>query len=182
MADLQSLMGVPQSQLQSLAQPAGIDEQAYQRYPRLRSYGFQFIPPTDGGKSDGRYLETYPADEEWNPKPGKPTIQQFDKNATADDFMGETLHILPKIDPTVGAIRDSFIKSMTPRQQQRLIEQYDYAKQNHGEDRSFEDWRDMSGRDAWFRGAVTGQWPKELYEPNQLQMFDSLKSYLQGDH
>lgn len=156
-----------------------IADSAYEQYPRLRSYGFQFIAPTDGGKSGGRYLETYPADERDNPMPGKPTIQQFDATATPEDFMGETLHILPKIDPYVGAMRQQFIDSMTLPQRQKLMDQYDYAKKNFGEKRPYEDWESRSGLDAWFRGNITGQFPADIYTPQQTQIFDKLRGYLQ---
>lgn len=157
-----------------------IADQAYEKYPKLKDYGFNFIAPTDGAKSDGRYLETYPADERDNPMPGKPTIQQFDPSMTGEDFMGETLHILPKIDPYVGAIRQQFIDSMTLPQRQKLMDQYDYAKKNFGEKRPYDQWENMSGTDAWFRGHLTGQFPDDVYEPAQLQMFDNLRNYLQN--
>lgn len=37
-----------------------IADQAYEKYPRLKGYGFNFIAPTTGGKSEGRYLDNVP--------------------------------------------------------------------------------------------------------------------------
>lgn len=111
--------------------------------------------------------------------PGNPTIQQFDATATTEDFMGETLHILPRLDPQVGAMRQQFIDSMTPQQHQKLQEQYDYAQKNFGEQRPYEAWKGMSGLDSWFRGNITGQFPADIYTPDQAKIFDRLRGYLQ---
>lgn len=155
-----------------------LDEQAYAQYPKLRGL-FNFIPST-GPQTDSRMSETYPADERDNPMPGKATIQQFNPAMTPDDFMGEALHILPNVDPYVGAMKRRFLQSMTPQQQRQLKDQYLHAVKNEGEQRPFDEWQDMSGHDAWFRGHITGQWPAEMYTPYQIQQFDNLKSYLQG--
>lgn len=163
-----------------IAKSKSIADQAYEQYPRLRSYGFQFMDSRGDPKAGSRKLETYPADETDNPMPGQPTIEQFDPTMTANDFMGETLHILPKVDPYVGHIRQQFIDSMTPDQLSRLQGQYDHAVANEGETRPFDDWKDMSGHDAWFRGHITGQWPKDLYTDEQSQLFGTLQDYLKS--
>lgn len=161
--------------------PATIADQAYAQYPKLRKYGFQFMDSRNHPDAGSRLLETYPADEEDNPLPGRPTIQQFSPDLTPKDFLGETLHILPKVDPQVGQMRQQFIDSMTPQQMQQLQEQYKYSKDNYGEERPFDQWKDMTGLDAWFRGHISGQWPADLYTPEQIQMFDGLQQYLQGE-
>jgi hypothetical protein len=160
--------------------PQTIADQAYSMYPKLKGYGFQFIDSRNDKSAGGRLLETYPADERDNPMPGKPTIRQFSPDVTPKDFLGEALHILPKLDPQVGGMRDQFIQSMTPQQQQKLMEQYEYHKQNFGEQRSFEQWKDVSGLDSWFRGYVSGQWPEEMYTPQQIQLFQGLEQYLKA--
>lgn len=171
------LGGMSSSPLAPAQRKQTLMEQAYQKYPRLKNYGFQFVDSTGRG-GNGRMLETYPADETDNPMPGKPTIELFSPNATAEDIMGEHLHILPKVDPQIGSMRQQFIESMTPDQNSKLLQQYQHAQQNFGESRPFNQWRDVSGHDAWFRGAVTGQWPADLYTQEQLGMFDKLKGYL----
>ena len=164
--------------LMPAAQPRTIADEAYEQFPRLKTYGFQFMDSRGDPSAANRHLETYPADERDNPMPGKPTIRQFNPKASPKDFLGETLHILPKIDPYVGSLRDYFVRSMTPQQQAQLRRQYEYHRQNYGEQRPFNQWAEVSGIDAWFRGHVTGQWPADMYTPEQLKMFQSLEQYL----
>jgi hypothetical protein len=156
-----------------------LDEQAYQLYPALRNYGFQFIDSRGSADAGGRMSETYPADETDNPMPGKPTIQQFNPSMSPHDFLGETLHVLPKVDMFIGKAREAFVQSMTPKQQEQLQQQYEHAQQNEGEVRPFSQWRDVSGIDAWFRGNIAKQWPDEMYTQHQLDLFDKVKKYLQ---
>jgi quinol monooxygenase YgiN len=85
-------------------------------------------------------------------------------------------------DPRVKGYYEQFAKSITPQQEQRLRLQYQHAQQREGEQRPYEQWREMSGLPAYFRGYAFQQWKDaaQLYTPEQLKMFDSMMSYLGG--
>jgi hypothetical protein len=89
-------------------------------------------------------------------------------------------HHLRYTDPVVKRAYDQFEQSLTPEQNARLKEQYQYAKKNEGETRPFDQWREHSGLPGYFRGYAFQQWdqPEQLYTPEQLKSFDAMMNYL----
>lgn len=72
--------------------------------------------------------------------------------------------------------------SMTPAQQEMLQGQYEHAKSNEGEKRSFEDWKSASGMPGFFRGYTFQQLPQDFndkaYTQQQRNDLDGLMGYL----
>ncbi len=134
------------------------------------------------GKGDrSRKLEFYAPDETDNPNRGKPTIEVFDRNMTPTDLMGEVLsHHLPKVDPNVAQFRSQIIQSMTPQQIQEISGDYENEKRaglvDKGDD--LKAWLNKQGGDSFFRGYPTGQWPANVYTPQQKATYEQLRSYL----
>lgn len=165
------------------ASPSIVDAM-YGQYPGLQKYGIQFHDSTQGNTDwqgnpvSGRMLEFYPPDEAWNPKKGKPTIEQFDKNASPQDAFGEVFsHYLPSVDPVFGKARKAFGASIDDRQKQMLMGDYQHQIQSGvfgKKPPSFEEWVDNQGGDAFFRGFVTQQYPQEFYRPDQVNLFQQL--------
>lgn len=161
--------------------PAGsIASQALETFPVLRELGIQFIDSTKEGQQDFRKIETFPADERDNPRPGRPTIEQFDPNLTPQIIAAESLHLLKDSDPTVKRLRSEFVASMTDQQRERLRGQYKHAQKNFGESRPFDKWAEVSGLDQWFGGFIGGVWSADVYTEEQLDLFQRLDGYLRG--
>ena len=161
------------------ARPPDLLQQFYSEYPKAKSLNLDYRDESAKGVQNGRKLEAFPPEERDNPQPGRYTVIRRDPKTGTKDLLGETLHFLPKTDPKVGAVYQQFLSSMTPQQKQQLQAQYDRAK-TEGETRPFEQWSQLSGNDAWFRGYISGQWPKEAYTPEQIKMFDDLHQYLKS--
>jgi Spy/CpxP family protein refolding chaperone len=96
-----------------------------------------------------------------------------------------TSHQLVKNDPQVQQHYQSFVNSLTPEQEQRLNSQYEHSVQNFGETRPFEQWKEISGLPAYFRGYAFQQWPEDFneraYTPEQRAKFDQMLQYLKGE-
>ena len=134
-------------------------------------------------------MESWPAQEPGTPEHPRPRefplgglgLEVYDPKATPMDLMGDvTSHFLINNDPTVKQTYQDFITSMTPDQHRMLNEQYQYHQQNLGEQRPFEEWKEMTGLPAWLRGYAFRQWehPEEMYTPEQMQAFDKMMDYL----
>jgi hypothetical protein len=179
----------------AVAPPAAPDsgdllEQAKRDYPILAAPGFQMTqsPPHGDNK-----LEFWPAGEEGTadrPRPkafdlGKPGIEVFDKGVRPVDIMGDVAsHYLKDNDPVVSQAYKSFESSLTPQQQSTLRDQYQWAQQNEGEKRPFDEWAKTVGLPAAFRGYLFDQWPKDFndkfYTPEQRSELDKVMQYLKS--
>lgn len=158
------------------------------KYPGMQSLGLQLVDSSAAGKdwrgqpTAGRQLEFYPPDELYNPKPGKPTIEVFNPQMKPDDLMGEVFsHYLPKTDPRFGEARQKFIAGIDPKQKDLLYGDYQQQRTSgmFGEKiPTFDEWLQNQGGDAYFRGYVANQYPKDSYRPDQVAMFNQLMSYL----
>lgn len=157
----------------------------YQQYPGLKRYGIQTKDSRSAGVDwrgqpyAGRKMEFYPADESYNPNPGKPTIEVFSDDVSSKDAMGEVFsHLLPNIDPDFKAARSKFIASIDPKQKEMLSGDYQSQLKSgvypKGQQPSFDQWLNTGGGDAFFRGYVADQYPKEFYRPDQVAMFTPL--------
>jgi len=158
-------------------------EQVYADYPGLRKYGFQFRDsPTPS--TDGRKLEFYPPGESESPFPDKtkPGIERFDPSMGKGDILGDMMHFLPGADKNIGALRQQFQQSISPEQQDKWLRGDYQAQVKSGVFRdnvpSYEQWLQKQGGDAFFRGYLSNQYPREAYTPEQAKIFDQLSGYL----
>lgn len=157
-------------------------------YPALSGSGLQVVDSRSNGMNDNRQLEYYPANESWNPLPGKPTIDVFNPAIKGQGFQdavaADMLHGLPQRDPTWRAYREQFKTTLTPRQQ--AIDRQAYAEDRaQGETRSYGEWMDGNRVDAYLRGYLfpdaNDEWRKGgVYTPQQSQVLDRMRAYLQG--
>ena len=71
---------------------------------------------------------------------------------------------------------------MTPEQKERLKGQYGHYVSKEGEKRPYEQWEQMTGLPAYFRGYPFKQWSDEFnqvaYTPEQREMFDRMMNQL----
>jgi hypothetical protein len=160
-------------------------EEMYREFPGLRRFGIELKDSTAsstdwrGQPQAGRKMEFYPAEESWNPNPGKPTIELFSNDMKSKDAFGEIFsHLLPKVDPDFKKARTKFVASIDAKQKEILQGDYQHQIKSglYSEDRkpTFEQWLNTQGGDAFFRGYVSDQYPKKFYRPDQIEMFDSL--------
>lgn len=168
----------------SVATPKGATELNAQ-YPGLQQFGIQIKDSTGGGTDwrgqpySGRKMEFYPPNESYNPNPGKPTIELFSKDMTSKDALGEVFsHYLPQVDPQFREARSKFIASIDPQQKKMLMGDYQDQLRSglfpKDQRPSFDQWLNTNGGDAFFRGYVADQYPKNYYRPDQVAMFEPL--------
>lgn len=186
------LQQLDQQQLTGMARPdqaPSVMDQAQQQYPALKALGLQFkqSPPDQNGNK----LEYWPPGEGGTPdrpRPQefdlkKPGVEVYGNKARPIDILGDVVsHHMIETDPTISRVYSAFEKSVTPQQEQLLAQQYQYAQQHSGENRSFEVWKDKTGLPAFFRGHPFQQWPAEfnqqVYTPQQTQLLDGMMNYL----
>jgi hypothetical protein len=170
--------------------------QAKQMYPVLNNPNI-YYKYSPRASNTGNYLETYPVGESGgpnDPRPkefpmDKPGIEVYRKDTRPIDVLGDAVsHLFVNTDPTIKKYYQDFQKSLTPAQQKRLQEQYQYAQKNEGEERPYEQWLQISGLPSYFRGYAFKQWPnmddpkvqQQFYTPEQIKQFDAMMQYLSG--
>jgi hypothetical protein len=127
-------------------------EAAKKEYPILDQYdiGYKYSPKQDSG-----YLEFFPADEPGSPERPRPKefpmgkigVEVYDPKTRPIDMLGDiTSHYLIYEDPQVKQYYDQFQNSLNIGQYDRLRNQYQFAQQNYGEQRPYED--GMSAQDC----------------------------------
>lgn len=158
------------------------------QYPALTGSQLQVIDSRKKGMTDNRQLEYYPADEDWNPLKGRPTIEVFNPDIQGRGFTdavaADMLHGLPQRDPTWQAYREQFASSLTPRQQAVDRRAYEEDRQA-GEARSFPEWMKANRLDAYLRGYLfpdkTDAWRKGgAYTMEQGSLLERMRAYLKG--
>jgi hypothetical protein len=165
-------------------------QQAQQQYPVLQNQNYGYVE--NYGKGGG-FLEHWPVGEQGAPNQPRPQqlpigqmgLEIRDPKTRPIDVLGDIVsHNLVNTDPTIKAAYQNFQQSITPQQHRILSDQYQHARKNEGETRSFEDWKATAGLPAFFRGYAFQQWPQEfndrVYTPEQKQMFDQMMQYLRG--
>lgn len=165
-------------------------EAARKEYPILNQYdiGYKYSPKQDSG-----YLEFFPADEPGSPERPRPKefpmgkigVEVYDPKTRPIDMLGDiTSHYLIYEDPQVKQYYDQFQNSLNLGQYDRLRNQYQFAQQNYGEQRPYEQWYESTGLPGYFRGYAFQQWPEDFnetaYTPQQRAMFDQMMEYLRG--
>ena len=164
----------------------GLWQSAQKEYPVLQGLGLSYKYNPGGGKG---WLESWPAQETGTPEAprppefplGKQGIEIYNPQTRPIDIMGDVAsHFMTQSHPEIAKHFETFANSMEPWQHDNLKDQYAFAKQFHGEKRPFEDWKQMSGLPAYFRGYAFDQWPdaQSMYTPQQIQNFDSMMRYL----
>ncbi len=153
------------------------------QWPATANAGVQF---TYNPNNSGNMLEYWPKGETGDssyPRPGNIPIARngIDINSSQtrpSDIAGDiTSHQLVQTDPVIKNMYHQFNKSLTPEQEQFMGRQYAES----GDERPYEQWRETAGLPAYFRGYAFDQWgpdSKQFYTPEQLQMFDGMKTYL----
>lgn len=168
------------------APPTNVYEHALQQYPILRDQGVVGVQGT------GPMMESWPVNEPGAPGRPRPAGIPLDKfgveyrdNDRPLDILGDVVshHMIDK-DPVIKKYYENFTASLNDDQRQRLQEQYQYAQQNEGETRPYEQWEEKSGLPAYFRGYPFQQWPDEVnqqaYTPEQRDHLDRMMNYLTG--
>ena len=171
------------------------------QFPRLVPY-LSLVQIQQGKKSDpndDRGLEFYPPWESENPNPGKITLELFDKmqgdtltNALGGDLLHYVGSIDPKtkqpIDPQYYSMKQEVLNARTPEQNTLDKREYEEAKKNEGETRSYDQWLQESRIDAYIRGYVTpelgGKYPDEwrkngfYKDPKMLKAVQDIQKYV----
>lgn len=167
--------------------PPTVFDKASAEYPILKSMGLgytqspvrsdamlEFWPPGEPGAPDMPRPRTLPL--------GQPGIEVYSDKVRPIDIMGDVAsHYMVTSDPVVARTYKAFTNSLQPWQEQNLRGQYEYARKNEGERRSYSDWKERSGVPAYFRGYAFQQWgddASQFYTPEQLQILDAMMGYL----
>ena len=126
-------------------------DRVMKQYPSLSGLGLSARTGQGGG-----YAEFYPSDEGRSPNPGIPTIEVRDKGLSGSDaeldatIFGDALHQMPLSNPDFRAAKSEFMASMGPFEHRVLQSMYAQAI-GEGDQRSYEDFVDQSGADAFIR-------------------------------
>lgn len=171
-------------------QSPNVFDQAVKQYPIIARAGVVGVVTP---KENAGYLEFYPPGETGTkeaPRPAaipidRPGVEIYSGKTSPLDVLGDVVsHHLVKSDPKIAAYYQQFQKSLTPDQQARLQEQYQWDQQKEGETRPFSEWAATAGLPAYFRGYAFKQWPDDFnaqaYTPDQRAMFDQMMQYLQA--
>jgi len=132
-------------------------------YPRLKGVDMRVVQGYPQDNEGGGYLEFYPKKESRSPIPGKNVISFFDPSVLEDEaranqmLFGDTLHLLPYIDPEFSRLRRQYDKTVP---QSQKIHEYKEA-QSRGENRPLDRWWEVSRLDAHIRGWLAKQWDRE---------------------
>ena len=169
------------------AKPTSVFDTAVKQYPIIERSGV--IGVMTPKKDSNNMLEFYPPGESERPSSiplDRPGVEIFNERATPLDVLGDVVsHYLVKTDPVVSGYYEQFKKSMSPQQLYLLHEQYQYARKNEGEVRPFEQWLEIAGLPAYFRGYPFKQWPDDFneraYTPQQRNMLDEMMKYLSSE-
>lgn len=188
----QALSGIPATPTPAAIAPdpdAQAVEAAKQQYPRFAKYPIALMR----GGAGPDYSETYPPDEEGNPKPGNWTIQLRSKDAlenknTTSQIGLEMIHALFADDPKYQKFTDQFIQSMTPNQMAATKRAYQRdLKENPDDKPAWNDWLRRVQAQEYIRGGIftdvipgwVGPKGEAGYTPQQMQLLSQIKQYLQ---
>jgi hypothetical protein len=167
-------------------------EKAKELYPYLKDKDFDYTEQLTDDEKAG-FLEFWEPGDEGPPdgsvkRPEAIGIDRMGIEVRNDktrpiDILGDYVsHEAVKSDPKLKDIYDRYLATLTDEQ---LRTKYEYEKKNYGEDRPFEQWAERSGRPGMFRGYTFDQFSeeeiKEAYTPEQLDILDEAKEYLNID-
>lgn len=163
-------------------------EQAQEKFPVLKEHDVGYKESYGMGQG---YLESWPPGEGGAPDRPRPAelpsdkfgVEIYNKETTPLDVAGDIVsHKLVNEDQKIKEHYEGFVDSLKPWQKTILRSQYEHAKENEGEARSYEDWEKAAGLPAYFRGYAFKQWknPDDFYTAAQMKKFDSMMGYLGG--
>ena len=163
-------------------------ENAKKEYPYLADKNLAFKYSPSGGRG---FLEFYGPDETGSPEYPRPKdipmgqvgVEVFNPKVRSKDILADYVsHYGVEQDPFLKERYQQFLGSFTPQQQETLKEQYKWYQNDpeFKETRPYEEWLNISGLPAFFRGYTFDQWEdaKEMYTPEQLKTLDAVRSYL----
>lgn len=132
--------------------PSDLDlakQRVLQEYPGLQKLDFDVIR----GQGPG-YAEFYPADEKYNPNPGRNTIEIRNLQGESPErvIAADALHLLSRENDQFRQLKRQFIGTLTPEQMTFARKRFQYDVSTAGEKRQFADWFDQMWSDALIRG------------------------------
>jgi hypothetical protein len=161
--------------MEELGALAGIREQ----YPMFSDIEVRDL--RDQGVQDGRRLEFT---EAYDDRYDSPLIEVFDPDLQGDELeqaiIGEYLHEAPRRNPQYAEMREILQSLKTPEQLQHDVDMYLDAVDRFGEDRPFEQWNEISRKDAFIRGYAVGQWEPEYYTDEQKVVIDTMMGLIKA--
>lgn len=161
--------------MEELGALAGIREQ----YPMFSDIEVRDL--RDQGVQDGRRLEFT---EAYDDRYDSPLIEVFDPDLQGDELeqaiIGEYLHEAPRRNPQYAEMREILQSLKTPDQLQHDVDMYLDAVDRFGEDRPFEQWNEVSRKDAFIRGYAVGQWEPEYYTDEQKVVIDTMMGLIKA--
>jgi hypothetical protein len=178
----------PTQQLPIPQQAPNVFAQAQQQYPILnnRDILYKFSP-----SQRPEQLEAWPPQETGTPDSPRPSefpvgkygIEVYNPQTRPIDILGDVVsHFLVNTDPRIKDYYSRFSASISPQQEARLRDQYQWSRLHEGERRTYDEWRSASGLPAYFRGYPFQQWSPEFvqgaYTPEQRSMLDDMMNYL----
>jgi hypothetical protein len=170
-------------------------EQAKREYPRFKNMPLALIAGKPDTNDTGT-SETYPINEDNNPRPGHVTVELRNPRAINDPSTWapivalEAIHGLQENDPTYQAFTNQMVKSMTPKQLAMSRRMYERDKQQYGTTESFDKWNARVNAQEWIRGLLFQDFFKKWepdeppwpYTPEQKQLGRQIDRYLRGQN
>lgn len=161
--------------MEELGALAGIREQ----YPMFSDIEVRDL--RDQGVQDGRRLEFT---EAYDDRYDSPLIEVFDPDLQGEELeqaiIGEYLHEAPRRNPQYAEMREILQSLKTPEQLQHDVDMYLDAVDRFGEERPFEQWNEVSRKDAFIRGYAVGQWEPEYYTDEQKVVIDTMMGLIKA--
>jgi len=186
---ISSLLGhlVPSAEAAEGGAGQAVAQDLFRQYPKLASLGIRIKDSTgtpgrdwQGQPAAGRMLEFYAPNEKDNPNPGHPTVEILSSRTSPKDVLGDIFsHWMPKVDPVFARARTDFINGIDASQKQMLDGDY-LNDRKEGWVQNWNEWLRGIGGDAYFRGYIADQYPKDSYRPDQVRMFNMLLDRLKG--
>lgn len=151
------------------------------KYPALAGYDWSVIDSRGKPSKHGGQIEFYSPDEQYNPTPGRPTVEVFNKDLQGDmlerAIFGDMLHYMPEADEGFRGMREKFRATLTP--EQLMVDRMAYKKS--GDKRDFDKWMDISRLDGYLRGFLApdanDEW-RDAYTDEQKAILGEIDSYL----
>ena len=166
----------------------GLLEQARSLYPYLRGANLSLVETPD--RMDDRKLEYWaPGDAGWDWRgkhydrpPELPSdthgIQVFHDTRPIDILADYVSHAAVNNDPILRDLYKQFSNSVS---EDTMKDRYAYHRDQRGETRPYQEWKDATGLPELFRGYTFDQFgdgASALYTQKQLDILDKVKSHL----
>lgn len=147
-------------------------------YPRLKGMDVRVVQGYPQDNTGGGVLETYPKGESRSPIPRKNVISFFDPSILEDEakanqmLFGDALHLMRYTDPEFRQLRQQYDKTFSKDQKINEYRNVNHHRKKQGqppEDRSLDQWWDVSRLDAHIRGWLAKQWDRD--DPTGRQIY-----------